>query len=63
MGETLSVRFELKGLIAGLVSLYFKLALLIEEVILTGERVLLTYVTILDAISVLSYSNISSLYC
>jgi len=48
---------------AGLASLYFKFALLIEEVILTGERVLLTYVTNLAVNSLLSYSNISSLYC
>ena len=56
------MRLELKGLIAGLDSLYFKLVLLIEEVILAGERVLLTYVTILAVISFLSYSIISSLY-
>ena len=57
------MRFELKGLMAGLDSLYFKLVLLIEEVILAGERVLLTYVTNLAVNSLLSYSNISSLYC
>ena len=43
IGETLSFILELKGLIAALTSLGFdKFVLLIEEVILTGERVLLT---------------------